>query len=473
VTGVASPVTSARLRLFVTDASPDGGTLYSVASAWTETGITWANAPAMSASPVASTPGKAAAGAWIEWDVRPLVTGDGTYRFALTTSSSNSLYASSREGSSPPQLVVDTRPPDPPVAAFTVNVTSGYAPLSVRFTDASTGATSWAWDVQNDGTTDTTAQNPMVTYPTAGTYSVRLTASNSVGSNTVVRDGLITVVEPPPPGPVTGVLVGAGDIADCTLPNDEATAAVVDGIAGTVFAAGDTVYESGSPAEYTSCYDPTWGRHRARTLPAVGNHEYQTSGATGYYGYFGAAAGDPTKGYYSTDVGGWHVVVLNSNCTKIVGGCAAGGAQETWLRADLAASTATCTVAIWHHPMFSSGSHGINTSVRPLWAALDAAGADVVIVGHDHDYERFAPQTASGTADPAFGIRSFVVGTGGAGLRGFATTAANSEVRDSDTFGVLKLTLHASSYDWAFVPVAGSTFTDTGSTPCHGRPPSP
>jgi len=313
----------------------------------------------------------------------------------------------------------------------------------------------------------------MFTYTASGSYSVRLTVSNAAGSNSVLRQDLVTANAPPPPGPVTGTLVGAGDIADCLVTTDSATASLLDGIAGTVFTTGDNAYPDGSAAEFTNCYEPTWGRHKGRTLPAPGNHEYQTTGASGYYGYFGAAAGDSTKGYYSTDIGGWHVIMLNSNCSKIVGGCSAGGAQEQWLRADLAASSTSCTVAISHHPLFSSGMHGPAPEVRPLFQALYEAGADLVINGHDHDYERFAPQDPLGASDPAFGIREFVVGTGGKGLRAFATIGANSELREDDTFGVLKVTLHATSYDWEFVPVAGSTFSDTGSTPCHGAPPPP
>ena len=200
--------------------------------------------------------------------------------------------------------------------------------------------------------------------------------------------------------------------------------------------------------------------------PTPGNHDYTTSTAAAYYSYFGAAAGSSGKGYYSYDVGQWHVVALNSNCSA-VGGCNAGSAQETWLRADLAAHPNKCTLAYWHHPRFSSGYHGASTSVQPLWQALYDAGAELVLNGHDHDYERFAPQTPTGQADPARGIREFVVGTGGASERAFSATANNSEARNSSTFGVLQLTLHPSSYEWRFVPVAGQSFTDSGSAPCH------
>ncbi len=223
------------------------------------------------------------------------------------------------------------------------------------------------------------------------------------------------------------VLVGAGDIADCTTDHDARTAELVEGIAGTVFTAGDNAYEAGAPAAFRDCYGPTWGRFRDRTRPAAGNHDFVTRGADGYFGYFGPAAGRAPGGWYSYDAGAWHVVVLNSNCDA-VGGCDAASAQGAWLAADLAAHPARCTLAIWHHPRFSSGEHGGDPRADAFWRALYAAGADVVVNGHDHDYERFAPQAPDGTADQAGGIREFVVGTGGKELRGFRSSAPNSEV---------------------------------------------
>jgi hypothetical protein len=262
---------------------------------------------------------------------------------------------------------------------------------------------------------------------------------------------------------VDTVLVGAGDIASCSSSGDEATAALLDTIDGTVFAAGDNAYPNGATTDYSGCYAPSWGRHKFRTHPAPGNHEYRTPGAAGYYAYFGAAAGDTARGYYSFELRDWHVVALNSNLAM-----SAGSAQEQWLRADLAANTKPCTIAYWHHPRFSSGStHGNATATQPLWQALYDAGAEIVISGHEHNYERFAPQTPDGTADPARGIREFVVGTGGSSHYGFGTPIANSEIRDGATYGVLKLVLHPTGYDWAFVPAAGGTFTDSGSAACH------
>jgi calcineurin-like phosphoesterase family protein len=264
-------------------------------------------------------------------------------------------------------------------------------------------------------------------------------------------------------------LLAAGDIASCGSNGDEQTANLLDDQAGTVITLGDNAYDSGSTSEYANCYDPTWGRAKARTHPAPGNHEYNTAGATGYYGYFGAAAGDPETGYYSYDLGSWHLIALNSNCSAI-GGCGAGSPQEQWLRADLAAHPTDCTLAYWHHPRFSSGEHGDSSNVQGLWQALYDYGAELVLVGHDHDYERFAPMNASGDADPTFGVREIVVGTGGRSHYAFGSTQPNSEVRNNTAWGILKLTLRSNSYDWQFLPVAGQTFSDSGSTACHGAP---
>lgn len=262
-------------------------------------------------------------------------------------------------------------------------------------------------------------------------------------------------------------LVAVGDIARCPSAHAAITAALVDSLPGTIAALGDTVYDKGSPEEFSSCYDPLWGRHKARTRPAVGNHEYGTPGASGYFGYFGAAAGEPGKGWYSYTLGAWHVVALNSNCGS-VGGCQAGSAQERWLRTDLAAHRTKCTVAYLHHPAFSSGNlHGGSPAVLPLVRALQDYGAELLLSGHDHDYERFAPQTADAVAS-ATGVREFVVGTGGATLRQFAPQpAANSQARIAGVYGVLSLKLRPAAYDWRFVAQPGSTASDAGTAACH------
>ena len=212
------------------------------------------------------------------------------------------------------------------------------------------------------------------------------------------------------------VLLAAGDIADCSVTGDSATAKLVEARPGTVVALGDLAYPSGTAAQFRDCYGPTWGRFRARTRPAVGNHEYLTAGAAPYYAYFGGAAGSSSKGYYAYDLGTWHIVVLNANCTE-VGGCERTSPQGIWLRANLRQYAGWNVLAYWHQPLYSSGEHGSATQVRPLWELLYAAGADLILNGHDHDYERFAPQDPWGRSDPTHGIREFVVGTGGAPLR--------------------------------------------------------
>ena len=271
----------------------------------------------------------------------------------------------------------------------------------------------------------------------------------------------------PTPRPDRGeILLAAGDIGECGSASAEATAALLDGVDGTVAVLGDNAYERGSVAEYADCYGPTWGRHKARTRPAIGNHEYGTAGAAGHWDYWGDAAGPPGQGYYSYELGAWHVVVLNSNCSIV--SCAAGSPQERWLRTDLASHPAACTLAYFHHPRFSSGArHGGTPRVQPLWQALYEAGAEVVLAGHEHIYERFTPQTPAGRADEARGIRQFTVGTGGRALSGFGMLVPNSELRDSSTFGVLRLTLGTSSYGWEFLPVPGGALRDAGAGACH------
>ncbi|ATO14065.1 alkaline phosphatase [Micromonospora sp. WMMA2032] len=379
VSGVSGTITNATLRLRTisgNDGSNVGGTVRAMSStSWSETGTTWNNQPAVDGATMGSI-GSVGAGSWYEVDVTAAVTGNGTFSFGATSTSSDGAYYSSREsGGNAPQLVITT------------------------------GST-------------------------------------------------------PPSG--DPVLVGAGDISNSGS-GDSATAALLDGIPGTVFTTGDNVYNSGTAPEFSTYYNPTWGRHKARTRPSPGNHDYNTSGASGYYGYFGSQAGPSGRGYYSYDLGNWHVVSLNSNISM-----SAGSAQEQWLRSDLAASTKPCTLAYWHHPLYTSSSnHAPSTGTRPLYQALYDYDADVVVWGHNHVYERFAPMNANGGLDTARGLRSFVAGMGGAGHYGFGTIQPNSEARNSSAYGVLKFTLHAGTYDWQFVPVAGQTYRDSGTGSCH------
>ena len=257
-------------------------------------------------------------------------------------------------------------------------------------------------------------------------------------------------------------LIAAGDIASCDEEGDSSTAALVAVLPGTVATLGDNVYPAGSEQTYRQCYDPVWGQFLSRTRPAIGNHDAQDDGGAAYFDYFGEVAGTPGHGWYSYQLGDWHVVVLNSNCGLV--GCG-GSAQLAWLIDDLARSDARCTLAYWHHPRFSSGPHQGTSEVAPFWEALAQAGAEVVLAGHDHLYERFAPQTSTGVAS-ADGLRQFTVGTGGKQLYEAERVAPNSEVRIDDAFGVLSMTLRSDGYEWSFVTPDG-TEADSGSGRCH------
>jgi hypothetical protein len=287
-------------------------------------------------------------------------------------------------------------------------------------------------------------------------------------------------------GQAPPVIAAAGDIAcdpadasfnggngTATACRMKATSDLMLGLGLTaVLNLGDNQYENGMLAKYQASYAPTWGRLDAIIRPVPGNHEYVTAGAAGYFSYFGAAAGDPAKGYYSYDLGGWHLIALNSNCAA-VGGCGAGSPQGQWLAADLAAHPGTCTLAYWHHPRFSSGPHGNDATSDPFWQALYAAGADVILNGHDHIYERFAPQNPAGAADPAQGLRQFTVGTGGKNLTSIQAVKANSELRNATAFGVLEMTLHPNGYAWRFLSASGGAVLDQGASLCHSALPWP
>jgi hypothetical protein len=266
------------------------------------------------------------------------------------------------------------------------------------------------------------------------------------------------------------VLLAAGDIAECDHEGDEATAAILAEYPDvTIAPLGDLAYQEGTPAQFEDCYDPSWGRFKDRTRPATGNHDHSTTNAQGYWDYFGSRGGPYDKYYYSYDLGAWHVVVLNSDCWR-VDGCELGDPQVQWLRKDLNQSPALCTLAYWHRPPFSSGRYGdaANTArVQPLWQAAYEEGVDLVLTAHEHSYERFAPMDAAGKRDGA-GMRLIVVGTGGGNLREFANDPLpTTETRNDDTWGVLKLSLHSTGYDFEFLPVEGKSFTDSGSGSCR------
>jgi len=343
--------------------------------------------------------------------------------------------------------------------------------LSATFSDSS-NQPPWNYEVDwgdgNRSNGSKTSISPITethAYAADGNYQVTVAVTNPSGET---GSGSLTVTATPP------VLLAAGDIGDCQRPGDDATAALLDTMAGIVVPLGDNAYINGTLNEYNQCYDPTWGRHKARTRPVAGNHDYNTPGAAGYFGYFGAAAGNPATGYYSFTLGSWFVIVLNTGTDRPVN-YEAGSPQEQWLRNELATHSQQCVLAMLHHPRFSTteGRDPIRPELGPMWGALYEYGADLVLNGHDHSYQRYAAQRPNGTADATYGIRQLTVGTGGGeGLYGFAPIppGSNLEVRNNVTWGVLKLTLRTGGYDWRFTPVTGATFTDSGSGTCHGRP---
>jgi len=285
----------------------------------------------------------------------------------------------------------------------------------------------------------------------------------AVGLQGANRLTLPLIVKAPP----VAYLTGAGDIAICDDPGSALTAALLDTLPGELFTAGDNSNEQGTPEQYANCFAPTWGRHLPRLHPAPGNHDYKTDDAAGYFGYYGPAAGPAGQGYYSYDLNGWHIVSLNSNCAEI-GGCDSVSPQYQWLAADLAAHPGGCTLAYWHHPLFTSGEHGPITEVAPLWDLLYAVGAEVVINGHEHHYERFAPQTPAGARDEAYGIRQFIAGTGGALLRELpGERAANSQAAAIGYYGVLRLGLYPDGYTWQFIAAPDGAVLDQGRGECH------
>ena len=342
--------------------------------------------------------------------------------------------------------------------------------LTTRVGDPDTGRWTASW---GDGRVDTVslASGSLITathvYTALGRYTVHVGVVGYDGD--AAADTLTVLVEPPG---TPEVFIGAGDIAACgieaTTDHVRMSGAILDTTPGTVFAAGDEAYPAGSVKDYATCYAPYWGRFKKRTHPVPGNHDYDTPGAAGYFGYYGVAAGDSTRGWYSFELGAWHIVMLNSNFHDAKNHIPK-AAELAWLQADLAAHPSRCTLAMWHHPRFSSGTtHGSDTLMTPLWQVLYDAGADVIVNGHEHNYERFAPQGPDGTLDTLRGIREFVAGTGGSGFYHFGPPIANSQ--DTTTqHGLLKLTLYDSAYHWDFIPIPAYAHphADSGTALCH------
>jgi calcineurin-like phosphoesterase family protein len=429
VSGTGGTVSKATLRLYTAVAHSTPIDVYAVAdTSWGETAITYNTAPPIGTKIVSS--GAQTAGQYVSIDVTSAVKGDGTYSFALKTTNTASRSYDSKEGANPPQLILETGTTSP-----------------------STSPTSTA-----------PSTSPTSTAPSTSPTSTSAAAS---GDPVVVVGGDVACA--PDDANYNG---GNGVTSYCHM---KTTAGLIGKInPSALLMVGDGQYNSGSLANYRASYDPSWGVYKSKTKPAVGNHDYGTSGAAGYYTYFGTPASPQQSGctsnclgYYSFDVGAWHLVNINSECSRLNGGagCAAGSPQETWLKNDLANHKTACTIVFDHRPRWSSNSFA-SADIAPLINDANAAGVDLLLSGHAHSYERFAPQNGSGGAD-ANGIRQFVVGTGGSFFTGFSTIVANSQVHKSNIFGVMKLTLHSNSYDWSFVADSSTPYTDSGTGSCH------
>jgi hypothetical protein len=447
LTSLSGTVTDAELRIYANSFSSVGYSVYQTGDGWAETTVVYSNAP--DRGPFVGFSGAFKGGTWTSVDVTKAVKTGGHVDFELIPRNSTAISLASRESKTPPQLLVTLSSGAIPAA-----------PITPAPTATAPGAPATATPTRAPSPTAVATHAPT---PTAGATPTRTPAPTAAPTATAPPTATV------PPAAGSPVLIGAGDICiTSVIQNARATAALITARPGdVVYTLGDNSNESGTASQYANCYAPTWGTFLNRTHATVGNHDYMTSGAAPYYAYFGAAAGPAGKGYYSYNLANnWHVIVLNAMCSE-VGGCGSGSPEETFLRNDLAANAGKHILAMWHIPRFSSGSaHGSNPTYTVWWQDLYNAHADIVLDGHDHDYERFALQNPNGVADPN-GVREFVVGTGGAGQRSFGTIQPNSQVRSTGTFGVLQLTLGLHSYSWQFIPIAGKTFTDSGTQPTH------
>jgi hypothetical protein len=413
--GLGTPISAAILRVFANSANSDGIDVRGVTTnAWGETTLTYGNMPGV--LPVTESSGPFTTGTWVEWSITSLVSGNDPISFALTSTSVTATSLASRESANPPQLIVMV------------------------------------------GSAASPGPSPSPTASPSPAPSPSPSPSPVPGTDPVIAAAGDIACDP-------GSAVFNGGAGTATACRHRYTSDLLAGV-DAVLTLGDIQYEDATLAKFRQSYDPTWGRFKGITRPSAGNHEYLTPGASGYFDYFGAAAGARSEGWYSFDIGKWHLIALNSNCSK-VGGCGPGSPQYEWLRADLAQSTAMCTAAYWHHPRFADGQYADNSAYQPFWQLLYNDGAEVVLNGHDHNYQRYAPMTPTGTRDDAKGIRQFIVGTGGKSHYAVDKRGANREAANAGTFGVVRLTLRANGYTWRFTPEAGKTFTYSGTGSCH------
>jgi acid phosphatase type 7 len=454
VSGIGTrSVLSAKLRLYCVDGSPFGGEFHRVAdTSWSETTVNWNNAPTADVSSVA-TLARVVASTWYEVDVTSLVTEDGTFSLRALSTSTDGAYYSSKEGTTgfAPQLVITTS------ASMSIG--------TVNPTNIST-LTSTTTSIPTAGQTNTFTPSPTAT-----------AAPTQIPTNTLAPVITPIASSTSPTTESDPVIMAAGDFICDSLTTSStacqqmaASQVVVDQMPDAALILGDLCHTPSTNC-FENYYAPSWGRLFPISHPITGNHEYLAAGAIYYFDYWNGVgnadgpAGNRSQGYYSYDIGSWHMIALNSQCSQ-AGGCNAGSPQYTWLQQELQNHTNTCTLAYYHIPVFSSGGRA-NNNMKQIYTLLYNNNVEVVLNGHDHIYERFGPQDPNGLADPLRGIREFIVGTGGANHTSIATIQPNSEVRNVDTFGALKFTLHPDGYDWQFMPVPGKSFTDSGTAFCH------
>jgi hypothetical protein len=504
LTAVTGVVARATLQITPTSNISAGIDVRSVADdTWTERGMTYNIAPAL--GPVAATSGAGTTGSPLTIDVTSIVAAGGHVNLAVTGRSSTSASLASRESTTPPSLTVDTTsnpaPQNTVAPAVTGTVQVGKTVIADPGTWDGAATITYAYQWQRCDSAGLACANiagagaqgyKLVAADAGGTLRVTVIATNTYGSSSAVSPPSSVVPTPPPPAG-DRVIMTAGDIAcgagstGSACMQKETSDLLVGGNPDAVLALGDNQYECGDLSDFQNTYGPSWGRVMSKTYPVAGNHEYNTKpdtgnacynrpvGAPGYFTYFGDRATPlqpgctvSCNGYYSYDIGDWHLIAINSNCSR-AGGCNVNNPQYNWLKADLAAHPNQCTLAYYHHPRWTSGQELDTVTMGPMVQAMYDAGVDVILNGHDHDYERFAPLAPNGSVDPVRGTREFIVGTGGRNTSNFITVRSGSELRDSNTFGVLKMVLGTNGYSWQFLPVAGSTsgFADAGSQPCH------
>jgi hypothetical protein len=452
-------VTSVSLGFRVTNSSRVAYPIYPLLRGWTESSVTWNNASSETAWQTAGAMGSLDRGTTSIGSLSAAATG--TVTVNLNSAGISAVQSWITNPSQNFGIIITSPSNTDGLDVYSSEYTTvAYRPkLTVNYTRATnpgTGGAGTGGAATGGAATGGAATGGAATggAATGGAATGGTETGGSAGSSVATQ------------------LLAVSDIADCSVAatGRNGTASLLDGLFGPIVTMGDANNGDGTLATYNSCFAPAWGRHKSRIRPVPGNHDYFVTNAQGFVDYFTTAVAKPNgKTYYSYDVGDWHLIALDGNCTKISGGCSAGGAQETWLRQDLAAHTGNhCALAYFHQPRFTSGEHGSNSSMQPIWKALADNGVELVLSGHDHDYERFNPMDGSGAlVTNGKGVMQFVVGTGGASLRSFGTIAANSAVRIANTYGLLKLNLRSSGYDWAFVPIAGGSGSDSGSRGCY------